>query len=222
LHRAKICTVHAQTEISFGGETLILSTLRTAYHQDSASLIISDLHLGKTTHFRKNALPIPKEAMLTDFHNLQQALNHFKPMRVFFLGDLFHSTWNEEWDLFVNLMKNYPLLQKLLIAGNHDILKPDKYEAAEMVVLDRYQLNNITLLHDAESEDCLYSISGHIHPGFKISGAGKQSMVLPCFYVGQSKMIMPAFGSLTGKMAMKKLNENDRAWCFYNNRFYPC
>jgi DNA ligase-associated metallophosphoesterase len=222
LHRAKICTVHSEVSINFGGETLTLSTLRTAFHSASSTLIISDLHLGKTTHFRNNALPIPKQALVADFRNLETALNHFAPRRVCFLGDLFHSTWNEEWTLFIRLMQDFAGISKELIAGNHDILHPDKYAEADMVVLNKQEINGLTLLHETTDQNNEFCISGHIHPGFKIKGKGRQSMVLPCFYLGQRQLIMPAFGSLTGKMPMKKVHENDEVWCFFENRFYPC
>ena len=214
--------MHTEEFISFGGETLVISTLRTIYHASSATLLLSDLHLGKTTHFRKNALPIPKEALLTDLKQLEIAINQYTPQRICFLGDLFHSTWNEEWILFSELMKNFSPVKKVLIAGNHDILKPEKYIEAEIEVLPRLHINNITLLHDATADIHPFSISGHVHPGYRIKGLARQSMVLPCFYVGRTKLFMPAFGSLTGKMALEKTHAEDEVWCFYKHRFYKC
>lgn len=214
--------MHAETEINFGGETLVISTLRTAFHKSTSSLLLADLHLGKTTHFRNNALPIPKQALLTDFQILENALNHYCPNQICFLGDLFHSTWNEEWNLFSSLMHKYCALNKILIAGNHDILQSEKYAEAGIQVLAEMNINEITLLHDNSKNIHPFSISGHLHPGYRIKGIARQSITLPCFYVGESQMIMPAFGSLTGKVAMKKMSAQDQIWCFYENRFYLC
>jgi metallophosphoesterase superfamily enzyme len=43
-----------------------------------------------------------------------------------------------------------------------------------------------------------YNLAGHLHPGVKLRGTGKQSVVLPCFYFSKHQGILPAFGSFTG------------------------
>ena len=44
-----------------------------------------------------------------------------------------------------------------------------------------------------------FSFSGHVHPGIRLSGIGKQSITLPCFYFTQNQCILPAFSRFTGK-----------------------
>ena len=48
------------------------------------------------------------------------------------------------------------------------------------------------------------NIVGHVHPGIVLSGMGRQSMKLPCFYINESVVIVPAFGVLTGLYSMDK------------------
>ena len=55
----------------------------------------------------------------------------------------------------------------------------------------------------------IYTISGHVHPGYRLKGKAKQSINLPCFYVGKKNLILPAFGELTGLYAIKKENQED-------------
>ena len=43
-----------------------------------------------------------------------------------------------------------------------------------------------------------YFFSGHIHPGIRIQGAGKQSLCFPCFYFGKKYAVLPAFSRFTG------------------------
>jgi metallophosphoesterase superfamily enzyme len=48
-----------------------------------------------------------------------------------------------------------------------------------------------------------YVLAGHIHPGVILHGAGRQREKLRCFYFGREYAILPAFGSLTGMIAVR-------------------
>jgi metallophosphoesterase superfamily enzyme len=41
-------------------------------------------------------------------------------------------------------------------------------------------------------------ISGHLHPGIKIQGKGRQRIILPCFVKYTNQLVLPAFGTFTG------------------------
>jgi DNA ligase-associated metallophosphoesterase len=43
-----------------------------------------------------------------------------------------------------------------------------------------------------------YRLAGHLHPAVRLSGRGGASVRLPCFRVGVSQMVLPAFGDFTG------------------------
>ncbi len=43
-----------------------------------------------------------------------------------------------------------------------------------------------------------YRLAGHLHPAVRLSGRGGASVRLPCFRVGKSQMVLPAFGDFTG------------------------
>jgi metallophosphoesterase superfamily enzyme len=43
-----------------------------------------------------------------------------------------------------------------------------------------------------------YVIAGHVHPGVRLHGAGRQRERLPCFTIGLDVAILPAFGDFTG------------------------
>jgi len=43
-----------------------------------------------------------------------------------------------------------------------------------------------------------YRLAGHLHPAVRLSGRGGASVRLPCFRVGASQMVLPAFGDFTG------------------------
>ena len=75
-----------------------------------------------------------------------------------------------------------------LIKGNHDVLTNKFYEEANIkVAKKKLSIKKFCFTHDiaAECEDDgekLFTFSGHIHPGIKVNGVGKQSFMLPCFY----------------------------------------
>lgn len=173
---------------------------KAIYWRDKETLIVSDLHLGKASHFRKHGLPIPMESGTDDLKQLDLLLDVYKPKRLLILGDLFHSDYNQEWEFFGMLRKKYTQVLFQLVRGNHDILKEHQYEKFDITVHAKtLQENNFVFAHDlVPLTNDEFSISGHIHPGFVLHGKGRQSIVLPCFYKKKNTLIMPAFGRLTG------------------------
>ena len=49
-----------------------------------------------------------------------------------------------------------------------------------------------------ENKSNYYNLAGHLHPGVKLRGKGKQTHRLACFYFDQNGGILPAFGAFTG------------------------
>jgi len=128
------------------------------------------------------------------------------------VGDLFHSRLNKELDLFKKWRAAFPDLAIHLIKGNHDILEEKWYETAGIFVsqprLDKHYFHFVHDINDGANDfahqenkpgsGSPYYITGHIHPGIRISGTGKQSLCFPCFYFGQHFAVLPAFSRFTG------------------------
>ncbi|MBK7884096.1 MAG: hypothetical protein IPJ81_10085 [Chitinophagaceae bacterium] len=81
--------------------TFILSGNRCIFWEEKKSLILSDLHLGKTGHFRKNGIAVPQNIYKDDMHRLVDAIQFFKPGNLIIVGDMFHSRENNEMGLFL-------------------------------------------------------------------------------------------------------------------------
>lgn len=211
-----------ESVIDFGGELFTATTDGVLFHPASGNLILSDCHFGKTTHFRKNALPLPERAMQKDFDRLEAIVSKLNPSKIVFLGDLFHSHANREWDLLSEFLYTRIKCRCTLVLGNHDILGKTHYEQAgfELKMLD--SIGSVSLIHDLtdKTEEVIFSISGHLHPGYRIKGTGRQQFSLPCFYVGEKDLIMPAFGSLTGLSILEKKQKTDRIFCFTSNSIF--
>jgi len=187
--------------ITIRNQKLALLPQKALFWPDKKYLILSDLHLGKTGHFRKSGIAAPGKANLKNIERLSNLVNDIQPKKILFLGDLFHSSANREWFQFEEWRKTFPELSILLVTGNHDQLHSSFYQSADIEVIDRLELENFLFVHDAsdlqKSSDTTI-ISGHIHPGVKLKGKGKQKLRLPCYSISDHQIILPAFGEFTG------------------------
>ncbi len=188
-------------------QTLRLLPQKAIYWEDERALIVADVHLGKVGHFRKAGIAIPKSMEQEDLAALSDIIHEIKPKSIIFLGDLFHSDMNNDWDWFVlwrNLFKN---IRMILIRGNHDIIHDDFYTKLSFELHDQLFIDPFLLVHEPLKSAKLaiekrYVLSGHIHPGVSLRGKGKQAITLPCFYFGDQQGILPAFGRFTGKVCI--------------------
>lgn len=191
-------------EIELGGEVVFLLPQKAIYRPALSQLILSDVHLGKTTHFRKSGIPLPQTAHLKDIDKLHFLLNKWRPQSVLLLGDLFHSDYNREWLWFKSLLLEYPVVNFILVEGNHDILDDNYYSAANLLKAEIIEEENFLFSHQPLNNPAKLNICGHIHPGIQIGGFAKQYEKLPCFYHEQNHFILPAFGHLTGLHILEK------------------
>lgn len=184
--------------IQIKDQHFILHPYGSMFWVEKQMLIVADLHLGKIEHFRKHGSALPDLSNAMDYINLEQNIVEFKPESVVFLGDLFHSTLNKSWTIFQEWTKRQ-LVSFSLVIGNHDIIPVEKFEDLGFAVIHDFKADGFCLTH--KPEDCidLFNICGHIHPGFKLRGRGRQYLNLPCFYQKEKQLILPAFGQFTGK-----------------------
>ncbi|MEP2057125.1 MAG: ligase-associated DNA damage response endonuclease PdeM [Maribacter litoralis] len=188
--------------ISLHNQTFKMHFSGALYWAEQSKLLISDVHLGKVSHFRKYGAAVPQLAVQQNFEALNNVVDYFKPKVIVFLGDLFHSSLNIEWSLFEQWVET--LTQEIiLVSGNHDIISPLKYEALAIKVIPELIIDSFLLTHHPEEREGLFNFSGHIHPAIKLSGLGRQSVRLPCFYKTEHQMIVPAFGEFTGTYTLE-------------------
>ncbi len=168
-------------------------------------LIVADAHLGKASHFRKNGIALPREIALGDLAVLDSLIAQLAPKSVLFLGDLFHSAPNQEWEWFAQWMEQHSNISFILVKGNHDAHLPNHYIQHHMRVVDQVRIRPFLFTHEPleEQVEDTYNLCGHIHPGVRMRGKGRQSLRLPCFWFGEKQGILPAFGNLTGAVILK-------------------
>ena len=201
--------------------TFWLSSQRCLFWEEEKALILSDLHLGKTGHFRKHGIAVPQKVFTEDMQRLIEQISYFKPKQVIAVGDLFHSEANKELTLFLKWRNDFPFIDFILVKGNHDILKKDWYDLAGIKVFETvYSVNNFDFLHDpseasAETPGSNFTFSGHIHPGINICGLAKQNLQFPCYYFADKLAILPAFSKFSG-LAMVKKKGGDTIYAIVN------
>lgn len=195
----------------FHQQTLWLSPACCIFWEEESALILSDLHFGKSGHFRKSGIGIPQNIFKEDLQKLFAQIQFFKPRVLLIAGDMFHSSANKEMDFFIKWRNDFAQVQFKLIRGNHDILSAKFYKEANIdVVEDKLLIKDFCFTHDIESscndeKNDHFTFSGHMHPGIKMNGPGNQSLMLPCFYFSKKYAILPAFSAFTGLAKIKPI-----------------
>ena len=119
------------------GKQFWLTTERTMFWEEEKALIVSDLHFGKTGHFRKSGIPVPAGVYREDLQRLIDQIQYFQPAELIIVGDMFHSRANKELELFLKWRSDLSGINIKLIRGNHDILDEEWYEKAGIQLSSR-------------------------------------------------------------------------------------
>ncbi|NCD69300.1 ligase-associated DNA damage response endonuclease PdeM [Mucilaginibacter agri] len=201
----KIC---AEAEVDLLDQSLLLLPEKAIYWQQEKALIAADVHLGKSGHFRKAGIAIPQNIAQEDLAVLSDLILQYHPEKLIFLGDLFHSELNTDWDWFAMWREQFPHLKIILVKGNHDIINDEYYHKLNIETPIEYQIGPFLMLHHPLTPAQLlqaegYVMCGHIHPGVRLHGKGRQALTLPCFTFSEKQAILPSFGRFTGKVAIR-------------------
>ena len=139
---------------------------------------------------------------------LDEVVSFFQPFQVCFLGDLFHSSLNKEWQLFENWVAKTPA-ELILVAGNHDIIAPEKFEQLHIKIFEEWQLDEFLLTHHPTTREGHFNFCGHIHPAIRLQGFGRQRLKLHCFFKKANQLVLPAFGEFTGTHVLEPSKEDE-------------
>ena len=209
-----------EKQINVNGEDLILTNKRAIYWKRLNALILSDLHIGKTGHFRKHGIPMPDDILQNDLTRLSSLINHFNTEKLLIVGDLFHAEGNEDMITFKIWLTQFLNLKIILIKGNHDRLSKEMMSNFNFQVETEFFLSPFLLVHEhLNKHKTDFTISGHTHPGVLIKGRGKQKLKLPCYQVNSNQIILPAFSLFTG-LNIKSMPKNCKCYAFTENSFF--
>ena len=161
-------------------------------------LAVSDLHFEKaSSHARRRQFLPPYDTGVT-LSALERAVSDYSPATVICLGDSFHDPHAGE-RLGAGTADRLHALAAgrhwVWITGNHDPEIPSALsgERAHELCAGTLTFRHIPQKGDAGKGE----IAGHLHPAARILRRGRM-VRRPCFAADADRLIMPAFGALTG------------------------
>ena len=211
--------------VTVAGEPLVLMPERAVFWQREGALIVADLHWGKAATFRAAGVPLPPGTTTDDLARLDRAIARTGARRLLLLGDLFHARDGRREAATLATVaawrSAHPSLDVLLVRGNHDRSAGDPPAALGITIVDApHHVAPFALHHDAPRSAAGYTLSGHLHPGFVVSGPGRQRERLACFVIGRRGALLPAFGSFTGTLAVEP-GADDRVFVIADEAVIP-
>lgn len=196
------CSSEGDLDIRVRGETLTLLPERAVFWGDQSTLLVADPHFGKAATFRALGVPVPSGTTGDALARLESAVSRTGATRVIFLGDLLHARPGRSQGMFDALgswLRFRPEAEVLLVRGNHDRHAGDPPDDLGIRCVNApHEVSPFVLAHHPRSDPAGYVLAGHIHPGVRLYGSGRQRERLPCFVVAQDYAVLPAFGDFTG------------------------
>ena len=161
------------------------------------ALIVADLHLEKASWFARAGQMLPPYDSLATLADLTTLAAATVPAEIWCLGDSFHdSAGCERLPEKARAMLTALTARHrwIWIAGNHDRHLVDRCGGE---VMDEAQVDGLVLRHEADPAEPRPELSGHFHPKLRVTVRGRR-VARRCFVASPRKLILPAFGTLTG------------------------
>jgi len=182
---------------SFAGETFFATADGALYWPEQNALLVADLHLEKASWFARLGQFLPPYDSHATLSALAGVVERTGAARLYCLGDSFHDRFGcdrlpaSARELLSGLTSR---LDWTWIVGNHD---PGFADHCGGRIEDEVQIGGIVLRHEAVRDDSRPEMSGHYHPKLRLHLKGRH-VSRRCFVVSATKLILPAFGALTG------------------------
>jgi DNA ligase-associated metallophosphoesterase len=182
---------------SFAGETFVASAEGALFWPARSALLVADLHLEKASWFARLGQFLPPYDSVATLTALNEVVQATGVTRLYCLGDSFHDKFgcdrlpDQARSLLLDMTSR---LDWTWILGNHD---PGFADHCGGTLVEELEVNGIILRHEAHRDDPRPEMSGHFHPKLRLQVRGRR-VSRRCFVASSSKLILPAFGSLTG------------------------
>lgn len=194
--RARISDYMAQP-IAVCGKQFIADMSGALYWPGERMLIVADLHLEKASSKARNGALLPPYDTRATLERLAEAMDRYDPAVVVSLGDSLHDVGAAE-RIEPGDRAALALLQEgrrwVWVLGNHDP-RVDASLGGEPV--EHLEVGGVRLVHIPTPGRTTHEIAGHMHPAARLSVYG-HTLRKPCFLGNRLRLILPAFGALTG------------------------
>lgn len=166
------------------------------------ALLVADLHLEKASSYARTGQFLPPYDSRETLGRVARALRETGARRVFCLGDNFHDAGGParlEPHAAGMLAALTRATDWVWITGNHDPLIAADAAVLAGTVVDELACAGVLLRHQAQPGETAPELSGHFHPKLRVTVRGRH-IARPCAVRSEQRMILPAFGALTGGM----------------------
>lgn len=210
-----------QLRCELGGEPFDLFPDKAAYWVPQRTLLVADVHLGKSATFRAAGLGVP-ESIGPELDRLSALIGRSGATRLLVLGDLFHAPAGQSPSVRSALADWRSLHPDLAIAvtrGNHDRACDQLLEEFGVDIEGAIELGGMRFQHEVSPDVARrggYRLGGHIHPAVRLSDP-TGSLRMPCFWFGPSDGVLPAFGEFTGTHVIERV-PGDRVFAIAGDR----
>lgn len=182
---------------SFAGHAFHALRSGAVWWPSRGALLVADLHFEKASWLARGGQMLPPYDTLATLELLADAVARTGARRIWCLGDSFHDPKGCERlhpSARTRLLALTAATDWTWITGNHDAGLVDHCGGA---VVDEALVDGLTLRHEADPRDASPELSGHFHPKLRLTVRG-QRVARRCFVATATKLILPAFGALTG------------------------
>lgn len=184
---------------SFSGDEMRLVHGRAVYWPRERALLVADLHLEKASFFARTGQMLPPYDSRETLDRLALAIRETGARRIFALGDNFHDDHGltrlepHAAGMLAALTRAF---EWVWITGNHDA---GMAAGAGGEIAGELVVSGMTLRHKALPGEIGPELSGHYHPKLTVTARGRR-IARPCAVRSENRLVLPAFGSLTGGM----------------------
>jgi DNA ligase-associated metallophosphoesterase len=185
--------------LSFAGQDFTIVDRAGLYWPAQRALFVADLHFEKASWYAASGQMLPPYDSAATLDRLEAAIAACGATSLWCLGDNFHDSGGAQ-RLDARLAERLENLSRRValhwITGNHDSALDAGFGGR---VVDEAALGGLALRHRAELHASVPELSGHFHPRLRVRLRGRM-VSRPCFVRCADRLILPAFGSLTGGM----------------------
>ena len=207
-------TIAAQSTIRWHGTPLQLLPDRGMFMPESGTLLVADVHLGKSASFRDRGIPVPDAVTDGDLRRLTRLIRLTRAGTLIVLGDLIHDRTAMEprtRDQIRSWRNQHPDLQVGLVPGNHDRHAGDLDRLGIERLPHRHHHGGLDLIHATGEREQRPTLGGHVHPCVRLASPRGEHLRTPCFWFEENVGLLPAFGGFTGGRTMR-MKRSVRAW----------
>jgi uncharacterized protein len=189
----------------FCGAEFRLAGPRALFWPAENALLVADLHLEKASFYATTGQMLPPYDSRETLERLAALVKQTGARRVYTLGDNFHDAGGPtrlEPHAAGMLDALTRSLDFVWVTGNHD--DGGDTSTCGGTFVEELELAGMVLRHQALAGEARPELSGHFHPRLSLT-VRHRHIRRPCTVVatgtgGAGRMILPAFGSLTGGM----------------------